>query len=66
MDDPVKIQITTSENDKPSTKQIFEQISADMEWTLKLNKLIAKIKKSSYDEYLAEGFSEEQAMFLIK
>lgn len=66
MDDPVKIQITTSGNDKPSTKQIFEQISADMEWTLKLNKLIAKIKKSSYDEYLAEGFSEEQAMFLIK
>ena len=66
MNEPLKIQISNSKSDIPSAKEIFENLLVEMKWTLRLNKLIAKMKKSAYDEYLAEGFSKEQAIFLIK
>ena len=65
-DEPFRIQIQTDGEDKPSTKQIFENMAGDMEWLLKLNSLIAKMKKSSYDAYIAEGFTETQALILVK
>ena len=66
MDKPIEIQIDTSCGDKPSVQELYQNLLPDMEWILKLNGLTAKIKKSLYDEYVREGFSPEQAMFLIK
>lgn len=63
---PLKIQIDSLGADKPSPKEIFENLLKDFEWTLKLNGLIAKMRKSAYDAYLEEGFSKEQALSLIK
>ena len=66
MKEPIQIQIITDGEDRPTSKQVFEDLGRNFSWMLKLNKLVVQIKKNMYDEYLAAGFSKEQAMFLVK
>jgi len=66
MNEPLRIQINSSEDNKPSAKQLFEDLSVNIEWTLKTCILIAKIKRTQYDAFIEEGFSIDQSLFLIK
>ena len=65
-DEPLRIQIQNSDPVKKSVKDIYEGVAQELQWILKLNEQQAKIKKSQYDAYVAEGFTDEQAIYLVK
>jgi len=44
----------------------LEKMRRDLPYYLEMSKLVAQIKKANYDAYVEQGFTEEQAMELIK
>ena len=65
-DDPIRIQIQNADPNKKLIKDLVLEFTKDLEWHLKLNEITAKLKRSQYDAYMKEGFTEQQTLFLIK
>lgn len=66
MQKPIEIQIQNADPANKSMKDVVEEFTENLKWHLKLTELNGKIKKCQYDSYIAEGFTEHQALFLIK
>ena len=66
MPDPILIQIQNADPQKKTAKESYQFLKDELEYTLKISKLIAQVKKSQFDAYLKEGFTVEQALILIK
>ena len=66
MQEPMQIQIQSSGNNEPSIEEHYAEISKNTPWIKKMNAVNAHLKKNLYDEYVKNGFDEEQALFLIR
>ena len=66
MQEPMKIQIQNANENSKTLKEIVEEFYENIEWHLKLAELSGKVKRSQYNSYISEGFTEQQALFLIK
>jgi len=66
MDEPFKIQIQNQDDTKLSVHEVVKKMANEFKDMLEFYKLDAKLKRSQYSAYLEEGFTDEQALFLIK
>jgi hypothetical protein len=64
-DKPIEIRIQNQDPNKISLEDAVKQLSADLPAVIAMNKLQAKIKREMFMAFTREGFTEDQAMFLI-
>lgn len=58
--------IKTGEFAKPNeNRKALDELKRDFETTIELVQLSAKLRKATYDAYIDEGFSPEQAIYLL-
>lgn len=64
IDIPSNIKVMEGKPDK--NRAMIEQFKRDMENNLELIALAAKMKRATYQAYIDEGFTPEQALELIR
>ena len=64
VEEPMQIQIQNADSDKPSIKDAYENIAGDLEYILKMSEITAKITRKNYLDFIHQGFSKEESLFL--
>ena len=66
MSKPIEIQIQNADPERISIYEAVANLKRDLIPNIEMQRLMARLTKEHYDALVANGFTEDQALFLIK
>jgi hypothetical protein len=66
MDKPIEIRIQGSDSEDVSTKETVKNIKENFDHLAEMQTLNARLRRKHFEGLVEAGFTEEQAMWLIK